>query len=56
MKELNIEQLEIISASGDGQDFVSGILCGVAIGATFATGGAALGLAIVGCAALFGDW
>ena len=41
---------------GDGQDFVSGILCGIAVGGAISTGGALLGLALIGCGALFGDW
>ena len=56
MKKLQIEQLEKIGAKGDGQDAVSGLLCGIAIASTFATGGWLLGLAIISCASLFGDW
>ncbi|MCY4779868.1 hypothetical protein ORI89_09405 [Sphingobacterium sp. UT-1RO-CII-1] len=56
MKKINFEEMEKISAQGDGQDFVSGILCGLAIGATVASGGTGLAIAVVGCGVLFGDW
>lgn len=56
MKTLDLNQMEEIIAEGDGQDFVSGILCGVALGSSIATGGWGIGLAIIGCATLFGDW
>lgn len=41
---------------GDGQDFVGGVLCGVAVGAAIGTGGWGIGLALVGCGIAFGDW
>ena len=56
MKNLELNQMEKITGQDAGQDFVGGILCGLAIGGAIGTGGWALGLAIAGCAALFGDW
>lgn len=56
MKTLELNQMEQITGEGDGQDFVGGILCGIAVGSAIGTGGWGLGLALVGCAALFGDW
>ena len=56
MKTLELKKMEHITGEGDGQDFVSGILCGIAVGGAISTGGALLGLALIGCGALFGDW
>ncbi len=56
MKQLSFLELEKVSGEGDGQDFVGGILCGLAIGSAIGSGGFAMGLAIFSCASLFGDW
>lgn len=56
MKTLDLKQLEKITGEGEGQDFVSGILCGLAVGGAIGTGGWGLAFAIGSCAYLFGDW
>ncbi|MCT2407387.1 hypothetical protein NZD88_07505 [Chryseobacterium antibioticum] len=56
MKKINFNQMEKITANGDGQDLVSGVLCGLALGAAIPTGGGSLVLAAVGCGVLFGNW
>lgn len=56
MKKLQKEQMQEIVASGDGQDFVSGVLCGIAIAGAVASGGVGIYGAVIGCGVLFGDW
>ena len=56
MKTLELNQKENISGSGDGQDFVSGFLCGMAIAGAVASGGVGIYGAVIGCGVLFGDW
>jgi hypothetical protein len=56
MKTLNLYQMQNITANGDGQDLVSGILCGIALGAAIPTGGWSLVGVVASCAVLFGNW
>lgn len=48
MKTLELNQMENISGSGDGQDFVSGFLCGMAIAGAVASGGVGIYGAVIG--------
>ena len=56
MKTLNLCQMQNITANGEGQDFASGILCGIALGAAIPTGGWSLVGVVASCAVLFGNW
>lgn len=56
MKKLELCQMLVINASGLGQDFVGGVLCGLSIASAVTSGGAGWFLAVVACGIGFGDW
>lgn len=58
MKTLEITKLENIQANGLGQDFLSGVGCGMSIGAILTGVGSGIGYigAVVSCGGLFGSF
>ena len=56
MKKLEFTQMQNITATGPGQDFVGGIMCGLGIAAAVGSGGLGWFMAVVGCGIGFGDW
>ena len=54
MKSLNLNQMSEIQGGGDGQAFVSGLVCAYGL-FTIASGVGAL-MAIAGCSTFFGNW
>jgi|GEM_PF-6621211 len=58
MKVLEITKMESIQASGLGQDFLSGVGCGLSIGAILTGVGSGIGYigAVVSCGGLFGNF
>ena len=58
MKTLEINKMEKIQASGLGQDLLSGIGCGMSIGAILTGVGSGIGYigAVVSCGGLFGSF
>lgn len=53
MKNLELNQMEDIQGGGPFADFLAGVACGGGLVLAAGTGGAALGLAYIGCAAAF---